>query len=54
VASLATGLARNVYESDEPGRGGDLAAYALEARALLASQSIETVLSQARWPEVAR
>lgn len=54
VASLATGLARNVYESDEPGRGGDLAAYALEARALLESQSIETVLSQARWPEVAR
>lgn len=52
VDRLATSLARNVYDSDQTKRGGALAAYAVAARALLASQPIGTVLSQPQWPEV--
>jgi cytochrome b pre-mRNA-processing protein 3 len=53
VAALETSLARNVYESEEAGRAVALAAYALAARAMLATQNIETILSQPLWPEVA-
>jgi len=52
-SALAVSLARNVYESEEPERGADLAAYALDARDELASQPLEGVLSRPRWPEVA-
>ncbi|MBX9616546.1 MAG: ubiquinol-cytochrome C chaperone [Caulobacteraceae bacterium] len=49
---LSTGLARNVYESDDPGRAAALTAYALSARAGLETQPLETVLTRPQWPEV--
>ncbi len=52
AAALAASLARNVYESTDAGRGTEMAAYALRARDELASQPIDAVLSEARWPEV--
>ncbi len=50
---LAASLARNVYESEEAERAGDLAAYALNTRDELASQPLDGVLAHPRWAEVA-
>ena len=53
AAPLAAGLARNVYENPEAGIAQGLAAYALAARARLAAQPMETVLTAPQWPEIA-
>ena len=53
AATLAAGLARNVYENPEAGVARGLAAYALAARARLAAQPMETVLTAPQWPEIA-
>lgn len=53
AATLAVSLARNVYESEDSSRGTALAAYAVSARALLETQTLEAVLTQPRWPEIA-
>lgn len=49
TATLAAGLARNVYESDAPGTGNALAAYALASRARLAAQTFEAVAEAPSW-----
>ncbi|MBU1347355.1 MAG: ubiquinol-cytochrome C chaperone [Alphaproteobacteria bacterium] len=51
ASALAASLAKNVYGDADVQRGAALAAYALEARAMLASQPIGTVLTQPLWPE---
>lgn len=53
AAELAEGLARNVYASEDAARGQGLAAYGLAARAGLATQPIDAVLTRPVWPEVA-
>ncbi|WGM31062.1 ubiquinol-cytochrome C chaperone family protein [Brevundimonas sp. NIBR11] len=50
--ALAEGLARNVYASGDAAEAGALAAYALAARAGLATQPIDAVLTAPHWPEV--
>jgi cytochrome b pre-mRNA-processing protein 3 len=53
AATLAAGLARNVFGSDDVARGQALADYALAARSGLATQSLDAVLVSPTWPEVA-
>jgi cytochrome b pre-mRNA-processing protein 3 len=53
AATLSTGLARNVFESEDPERGAALARYALAAREGLAAQSFADILKHPRWPEIA-
>ena len=52
--ALAAGLARNVFESDDPAVGAALAAYALESRRRLAEQDFAAVTTAPAWAEVAR
>ena len=52
AATLAAGLARNVFESDEPTDGDALAAYALASRARLAAQDFASVTSSPDWAEI--
>jgi cytochrome b pre-mRNA-processing protein 3 len=53
ATTLAAALARNVYETEDAGSGRGLADYALAARAMLAGQPMQTVLTTPRWPEIA-
>lgn len=53
LAALSAGLARNVYESATATDGSRLAAYALAAKARLATQPLEAVLTAPTWPEIA-
>jgi len=53
AGELAAGLARNVYESDDPAAGNALAAYALASRAQLAVQPLGAVIKTPDWAEVA-
>ena len=53
AAGLAEGLARNVYEVEGADVARGLAAYALEARAGLAQQTMKAVLTAPQWPEIA-
>lgn len=50
--ALSAGLARNVYESDDVGVATGLTAYALAARAGLAQQTMQAVLTAPQWPEI--
>lgn len=50
---LAAGLAKNVYASEDAGRGAALAAYALRTRAGLAGQPLDAVLVAPTWTEIA-
>ena len=52
AAALSTGLARNVFESEDAERGAALARYAIAAREGLAAQSFAAVLKQPSWPEI--
>ncbi len=52
AAALAAGLARNVFESDDPAAGGPLAAYALASRARLAAQDFTAVTADPAWGEI--
>jgi cytochrome b pre-mRNA-processing protein 3 len=52
AAALAAGLARNVFESDDPAAGGSLAAYALASRARLAAQDFPAVTERPDWAEI--
>ncbi len=52
-ATLAEAFARNVYAGADGETGERLADYALRARAGLAAQSLERVLAQPAWAEVA-
>ena len=51
-AALATGLARNVFESDDTAAGDALAAYALASRARLAAQDFTAVTTRPDWAEI--
>jgi len=53
AAGLASGLARNVYESQDADVATGLAAYALAARTRLAEQPMNVILSTPLWPEIA-
>lgn len=53
AAMLAAGLARNVYESEDPASGDALAAYAIASRARLATQPLDAVSAAPAWAEVA-
>jgi len=50
--TLAEGLARNVYESEDSAAGAALAAYTLASRARLAAQTFEAVVSGPDWAEI--
>lgn len=50
--TLAAGLGRNVFESDDPEAGRALAAYAVESRRRLAAQGFEDVSSRPAWAEI--
>lgn len=52
TAALSAALARNVYESQEAGLAEGLAGYALAARAALAGQPLDAVLTSPQWPEI--
>lgn len=52
AVGLAAGLARNVFESDDPASGGSLAAYALVSRARLAAQDFAAVKAGPDWAEI--
>lgn len=52
LEALAAGLARNVFESDDPATGAALAAYALAARAQLAAQNFPAVMTRPDWAEI--
>lgn len=52
AAALASGLARNVFESDDPAAGEALAAYALASRARLAAQDFGAVTEGPDWAEI--
>ncbi len=52
AAALAAGLARNVFESDDPAAGEALAAYALTSRARLAAQEFAAVTADPDWAEI--
>lgn len=52
AGALAAGLARNVFESDDPAAGGRLAAYALASRARLATQDFAAVTADPDWAEI--
>ncbi len=49
---LATGLGRNVFESDDPAAGRALAAYALDSRSRLAAQAFGEVSRRPDWAEI--
>lgn len=49
---LAEGLARNVYESEDPAAGAALAAYALNSRVQLGVQTFDAVVAGPDWAEV--
>ena len=51
--ALASGLARNVFEADDPARGEALAGYALVSRARLAAQDFGAVTTRPDWAEIA-
>lgn len=51
-AALSAALARNVYESDQPGVGAALADYAISSRARLAGQSYQAVTTRPDWAEI--
>lgn len=51
--ALAAGLARNVFEADDPARGETLAAYAVTSRARLAAQDFGAVTTRPDWAEIA-
>lgn len=51
--ALAAGLARNVYENEDPATGDALAAYAIASRARLAAQTFDAVAAAPAWAEVA-
>lgn len=53
AAELSASLARNVYAREDADRAAALAAYALDARAGLARQSVDAVLVAPTWPEIA-
>ena len=53
AAALSTGLARNVFESEDAERGAALARYALTAREGLKTQSFADILKHPSWPEIA-
>lgn len=52
AGTLAAGLARNVFESDDPAAGEALAAYALASRARLAAQDFAAVTAGPDWAEI--
>lgn len=52
AAGLAAGLARNVFESDDPAAGEALTAYALASRARLAAQDFKAVTTRPDWAEI--
>lgn len=52
AGSLAAGLARNVFESEDAGTGVALADYALASRARLAAQTFNAVADAPAWAEV--
>ena len=52
AALLATGLARNVFESEDGGAGAALARYAISSRGSLAAQTFEDVAVSPSWAEV--
>ncbi len=49
---LAAGLARNVYDSEDPATGQALSAYAIESRTRLAAQPFEAVSTHPDWAEI--
>ncbi|MCS6625198.1 ubiquinol-cytochrome C chaperone [Roseibacterium beibuensis] len=51
-AALAAGLARNVFESDDPVVGEAVAAYALASRIRLAEQAFSAVTTRPDWAEI--
>lgn len=51
-AALAIGLARNVFESDDPAVGEPLATYVLSSRARLAAQPFAAVTTDPEWAEI--
>ena len=53
-SALSTGLARNIYESDDAAAGQRLAAYALVSRARLAAQDFDALVSGPDWAEVSQ
>ncbi|HEX8470592.1 MAG TPA: ubiquinol-cytochrome C chaperone family protein [Brevundimonas sp.] len=53
AATLSTGLARNVFESEDAERGAALARYAIAAREGLAAQTFADILKHPSWPEIA-
>lgn len=52
VEALAAGLARNVFDSDDPAEGRTLAAYARDSRARLAGQDFGAVSIHPDWAEI--
>lgn len=52
AAALSAGLARNVFESDDPAAGQALAAYALASRARLAAQDFAAATGTPDWAEI--
>ncbi|HZW17020.1 MAG TPA: ubiquinol-cytochrome C chaperone family protein [Brevundimonas sp.] len=52
AGALAEGLARNVFESDDPATGKALASYALASRARLAAQDFKAVTTRPDWAEI--
>jgi cytochrome b pre-mRNA-processing protein 3 len=50
--ALAAGLARNVFESDDPAAGDALARYALASRARLAAQDFTAATTRPDWAEI--
>ena len=54
AAALSAGLARNIYESEDPASGVRLADYALASRARLAAQDFDAVAAGPDWAEVTR
>lgn len=52
AAALSAGLARNIYESEDPATGAGLADYALASRARLAAQTFDAVVSAPDWAEI--
>ncbi len=52
--ALSAGLARNVYESDDPAVGAALAAYALASQTRLAAQDFDAVVAEPDWAEVSK
>jgi cytochrome b pre-mRNA-processing protein 3 len=50
--ALASGLARNVFEREDPAVGEALARYALASRARMAAQPFEATVTAPDWAEV--